>query len=103
MTEAEHDSWLVPLASSPEAVTLVCVPGAGARPGVFSLLAKALDGVNVLAVQLPGHGRRIREQPLTSADDVIAGLAPAVAKAIAQPSKLVIFGHSMGSVVALEL
>jgi surfactin synthase thioesterase subunit len=105
MSEADEDAWLVPLATAPGGMTLVCVPGAGARPGVFGPLAKALDGINVFAGQLPGHGRRIREQPLTSAKEVIAGLAPAVARAVARAGngKLVVFGHSMGAVVALDL
>lgn len=105
MSEAEEDAWLVPLAAAPGGMTLVCVPGAGARPGVFGSLAKALGGLNVFAVQLPGHGQRIREQPLTSVKEVIAGLAPVVAKAVSKvgDEKLVVFGHSMGAVVALEL
>lgn len=97
----EESAWLVPLTAAPGAVTLVCAPYAGARPGVFGPLAKAFGDVNVLAVQLPGHGRRMRERPLTRVADIIAGLAPAVARAVT--GKFVLFGHSMGALVALEL
>ena len=100
MTGVE-DSWLVSLASSPGAVTLVCLPYAGARPGVFLPLARAFSDLNVLAVQLPGHGRRIRERPLTSMAEIVAGLAPVVSRAV--QGKFVLFGHSMGALVGVEL
>ncbi|MGH3380710.1 MAG: thioesterase II family protein [Actinoallomurus sp.] len=100
MTGVE-DSWFVPLASSPGAVTLVCLPYAGARPGVFLPLARAFSEVNVLAVQLPGHGRRIRERPLTSMVEIVEGLVPAVTRAV--QGKFVLFGHSMGALVGVEL
>src|SRR3954469_9101046 len=100
MTGVEEGPWLVPLATSPGAVTLVCVPYAGGRPGIFAPLARAFADVNVLAVQLPGHGQRIRERPLTSMDDVIRGLVPAVTHAV--QGKFVLFGHSMGALVGLE-
>jgi surfactin synthase thioesterase subunit len=100
MTGVE-DSWLVPLATSPGAVTLVCLPYAGARPGVFLPLSRALSDLNVVAAQLPGHGRRIREQPLTSMAEIVAGLAPVVSKAV--QGKFVLLGHSMGALVGVEL
>jgi hypothetical protein len=73
---------LFPLATSPGAVTLVCVPYAGARPEVFIPLARAFADLNVLAVQLPGHGQRMRERPLTSMAEIVEGLAPALNKAV---------------------
>ena len=101
MTGTGDDPWLVPLAASSGAVTLVCLPYAGGRPGVFAPLARAFGDLNVLGVQLPGHGMRIRERPLTAMDEIIAGLLPAVSKAVT--GKFVLFGHSMGALVALEL
>jgi surfactin synthase thioesterase subunit len=91
----------VPLAVSPGAVTVVCVPYAGGRSGVFAPLARALGDLNVLAVELPGHGQRVRERPLTSMADVVAGLAPAVSQGVS--GKFVLLGASMGAVVALAL
>src|SRR4051794_37361021 len=95
------DEWLVRLARSSGALTLVCVPYAGARPGGFVPLARELDGVDVVAAQLPGHGRRLRETPLTSIADIVQGLAAAVEKSIDGP--YVVLGHSMGGLVGVEL
>lgn len=94
-------AWLVPLVKVPEAVTLVCVPYAGGRPGVFGALARGLSGVDVLAVQLPGHGQRMLEEPLSSVSEIVRGLAPAVSRAVSDG--FVLLGHSMGALVALEL
>lgn len=101
MTGVGEDPWLMRLATSPGAVTLVCIPYAGARPGVFTPLARAFPDLNVLAVQLPGHGKRIRERPFTSMAEVVDGLAPAVSKAV--DGKFVLLGHSMGALVGLAL
>jgi medium-chain acyl-[acyl-carrier-protein] hydrolase len=101
MTEVGEDPWLVPLAGSQGAVTLVCVPYAGARPGVFVPLARALSGVSVVAAQLPGHGMRLREVPLTSVVEVARGLADAVKVSVKGP--YVVLGHSMGGLVGIEL
>ncbi|MDN3354618.1 alpha/beta fold hydrolase [Actinomadura sp. DC4] len=95
------DEWLVPLARSSGALTLVCVPYAGGRPGVFVPLARGLDGVDVLAVQLPGHGARLREKPLTSVAAIVPGLAAAVAEQVRGP--YIVLGHSMGGLVGVEL
>lgn len=93
--------WLVPLGASDGAVTLVCLPYAGGRPGVFGPLARALDGVRVLGAQLPGHGTRLQEAPLASVPDIVDGLAKAVADAVRPP--YVVMGHSMGGLVGVEL
>lgn len=47
----------------PGTVALVCVPYAGGRPGVLVPLARAFGDLNVLTVQLLGHGSRVRERP----------------------------------------
>ena len=68
---------------------------------MFVPLARALTGVNVVAAQLPGHGRRLRETPLTSVTEIAEGLAGAVAASVRGP--YVVLGHSMGGLVGVEL
>ncbi len=97
----EDDPWLVRLRSSPGAVALVCVPYAGGMPGVFAAMARGLPGVDVFVAQLPGHGRRIRERPLTSIEEIVEGLSASVARVVDGPC--VVLGHSMGGLVGIEL
>ncbi|HEY7239969.1 MAG TPA: alpha/beta hydrolase [Burkholderiales bacterium] len=88
-------------AVDPKKPTLVFVHGAGLDHSVFGLQSRyfGYHGRNVLALDLPGHGRS-DGPPLPSiaamADWVVAVLD---AQGIASAS---IVGHSMGALVALE-
>jgi medium-chain acyl-[acyl-carrier-protein] hydrolase len=55
----------------------------------------------LLAVELPGRGGRIAEQPLESMADITQGLMEAIKPMLNTPFAL--FGHSMGGLIAFEL
>jgi pimeloyl-ACP methyl ester carboxylesterase len=80
---------------------LVLLPGLGATAEVFAgverVLADSWPGGS-LAVDLPGHGRSDWEPPYT-----FARHARAVRSLLPHDRALVLLGHSMGGVVALEL
>jgi pimeloyl-ACP methyl ester carboxylesterase len=81
--------------------TVVLIHGAGMDHSVFALQARALahHGRNVLALDLPGHGRS--EGPTL---DSVAAIADWVLRAAAScgVERLRLAGHSMGALVALE-
>ncbi|MEU8932006.1 alpha/beta fold hydrolase [Streptomyces sp. NPDC048409] len=80
---------------------LVCVPYAGGSSAVFRSWADGLaPGVEVLGVDLPGHGRRFSEPPLTRMDEIATALADDVQSVRSGPLHL--FGHSLGGLVAYE-
>jgi pimeloyl-ACP methyl ester carboxylesterase len=85
----------------PDLPALILLHGAGMDHTIFALQARALahHGRNVLALDLPGHGRS--EGP---ALDSIEALADWVLRAAAALGidRFRIAGHSMGSLVALE-
>jgi len=83
---------------------LLCVPFAGAGPSFFHpWRALAAGRWRVVPVELPGRERRILETPYrnvveaakNSVDEVVASLGPA--------ARTVLFGHSLGAVLAYEL
>jgi pimeloyl-ACP methyl ester carboxylesterase len=80
---------------------VVLVHGAGMDHSVFALQARALahHGRNVLALDLPGHGRS--EGP---ALDSVAAMAEWVLRATSAcgMERFRVAGHSMGALVALE-
>ncbi|MFI2378290.1 thioesterase II family protein [Streptomyces sp. NPDC018964] len=82
-------------------MTLVCCPYAGAAPTAFLPLARTLAAdrlpVTVVAAQLPGRGRRVREPFAPSLHALAGPLAAAVAHL---PGPLVLYGHSMGALLA---
>jgi pimeloyl-ACP methyl ester carboxylesterase len=79
----------------------VLVHGAGLDHSVWALQSRwlAFHGFNVLAVDLPGHGRS-EGPPLPSIGALATWLTLVINAADAQ--RAVLIGHSMGSLVALE-
>jgi surfactin synthase thioesterase subunit len=86
-------------ASAP--IRLLCLPHAGGGASTFRRWGEALAGVDVWAVQFPGHGARFRERPLTLVSEMVAELTDALRSDLDTPFAL--FGHSMGALVAFEL
>lgn len=84
------------------AVRLLCLPPAGGAAHLYRRWPTLLpDDIGVLAVELPGHGSRMREAPCTELAELVDGLAAEVEQQLDRP--LVVFGHSMGAAVGYEL
>lgn len=110
MYQVETDSWLVPVGDGARgAATLLCMPYAGAGAQAFRPLAAALPGIRVIAVELPGRGRRVREPAATSLGPLADAIAEAVLDSVADagPERVtdscLVYGHSMGALLAFEL
>jgi surfactin synthase thioesterase subunit len=92
--------FLVREAAAPARVQLVCFPHAGAGPSVFRDWPHLLDQVTVMSACLPGRELRFGEAPLrrlAPSVDLLAGaLRPMVDR------ELVLFGHSLGALLAYE-
>jgi pimeloyl-ACP methyl ester carboxylesterase len=88
-------------ALDPAKPTVVFVHGAGLDHSVFGLQSRyfGYHGRNVLAVDLPAHGRS-EGPPLATVGDMADWLARLLDAA--RLGKAAIVGHSMGSLVALE-
>lgn len=95
-----ESGWLVG-ARRPGRPVLVCLPHAGGSASTYAGWAARLPDVDVLAVELPGHGRRRDEVPVGSMDAVVNSLTSELSPLTA--SECVLFGHSMGALVAFAL
>jgi medium-chain acyl-[acyl-carrier-protein] hydrolase len=81
---------------------LFCVPYVGGSAMKFRTWPQDLpDSVEVCAVELPGHGRRIKETPISHLGSLVEALANAIMPFLDRPYAL--FGHSLGSLVSYEL
>ncbi|BCJ50208.1 thioesterase [Actinoplanes sp. NBRC 14428] len=81
---------------------LVCLAGAGGSVAVYHPWAAALaPDVEVCAVLPPGRGTRWREQPMTRMAPLVDALSAALCDGGRVP--LVLFGHSLGGLIAYEV
>jgi medium-chain acyl-[acyl-carrier-protein] hydrolase len=101
--KAEGGSWLYrPAHRSVSRARLFCFPHAGVGSSVFRLWSTDLPPeVDLLAIQLPGRTARFSEPSISN----LSILADAIVKEIAPYLDLpfVLFGHSMGAVLAAEV
>jgi pyochelin biosynthesis protein PchC len=102
MNRMREPGWIRTLAATRgPVVRLVCFPHSGSSATAFRDWADALPpGVELVAVQYPGRGDRFGEELV---GDVAAMAGRAVSELLQLPSSdQVLFGHSLGAVVAYE-
>lgn len=81
-----------------------CVPFAGAGASFFRpWLPLAGETIDLTAVQLPGREDRYAEEPCRDVTQAVDGLLPDVLDRAATASRVALFGHSLGAVLAYEL
>jgi surfactin synthase thioesterase subunit len=102
MLRTRRDHCLRTLAQAPApTVRLVCLPHSGGTAAAYSAWAAGLPPtVELLAAQYPGHGDRFGE-PL-SADVRALGSELSSELLRLRPLPTVLFGHSLGALVAYE-
>jgi medium-chain acyl-[acyl-carrier-protein] hydrolase len=84
------------------AARLFCFPFAGGGAQSFSQWPEQLpENVELCAVQLPGRETRLREPPIADAHALVRAMVPALAPRMREP--FILFGHSMGAILAFEL
>ncbi|MGW5701368.1 thioesterase II family protein [Amycolatopsis japonica] len=80
--------------------SLVCLPFGGSGAAFFHpWSAFAADGLEVVPMRLPGRERLIDEEPYRSVHDAVDAFVGDLGEA----SDVVLFGHSVGAVLAYEL
>lgn len=83
---------------------MICLPHAGAAAAVYRPWRAALAGtVDVVPIELPGRGARRREPACTTLDALVDAVRGPVAEATPEGGGHVLYGHSLGSLVACEL
>jgi medium-chain acyl-[acyl-carrier-protein] hydrolase len=81
---------------------LFCLPFAGGSAAAYrAWTADGIPGIQAVAVQLPGRGTRLLEEPYRRIEPLTRALADAFAPLVTEPYAL--FGHSMGALIGFEL
>ncbi|MDQ3280872.1 MAG: alpha/beta fold hydrolase [Acidobacteriota bacterium] len=96
--------WLnVPIERPDASARLLCIPYAGGGASAYRGWARFVPPeVELCAVQPPGRENRFTEPPLRTIREIADGIADALA-CEADDRPLIVFGHSMGALVAFEL
>lgn len=95
--------WLPPRRKNLNAsVRLLCFPYAGGNESAYRHWQQKLpESIEVLPVQLPGRGSRIKEPPYAELRPLVDAASEALAGELEMP--VAFFGHSMGALIAFEL
>ena len=92
--------WLSRRRAHPRpAVRLYCFPHSGGAAGEYLRWADHLPDIEVTGVNLPGRGARFDEQPYTD----LRQLVDALVDEVGFDPPFVLFGHSLGALVAYEV
>lgn len=97
-------SWIISHSRGLEPIRLrlFCFPYAGGSAHIFDAWPGLLpSSLEVVAVQLPGRGKRFAERPYVRLASLVTDLQWAIAPLLDRP--FAIFGHSMGALLAFEL
>lgn len=102
MSFMKTSTWFVRPVKRPQAkINLFCVPYAGGNARIFQSWPEYLPGfVELVAIELPGRGRRIQEPAFDSMIALVRELSSALYSQIDKP--YIVIGHSMGSRIALN-
>lgn len=98
-----QDAWICARRAGPDPkLRLFCLPYAGGGTAVFHAWTDHLpNAVDVCPIALPGRESRIRETAFDRLAPLIEALSAAIHPFLDKP--FVLFGHSMGALIAFEL
>lgn len=81
---------------------LFCLPYAGGSALIFRKWADLLPPfIEVFAIEIPGRGTRMLQQPFTSLRALVDAIEPVLGNYLDKP--FAFFGHSMGATISFEL
>ncbi|UQZ35480.1 thioesterase [Paenibacillus sp. PK3_47] len=85
-------------------IKLFTLPCAGSSAAMlYRSWMGAIDSVEVIPLELPGRGRRFNEDLLSSIPQMVDDLERQIQAYLRPGEEYVLFGHSMGSLLAYEL
>lgn len=82
---------------------LLCFPYAGGSSIKFLSWKKYLDGIEVVAVDPPGRGRRMGEPLCQTIEEMVDDVKKQVVDLVQPKEEYAVYGHSMGTLLVYEL
>lgn len=82
---------------------LFCIPYSGGSAEVYRKWSKALySDIQLIPVELPGHGKRIFEPLQDDLNTIVEDIAATIVSHVDSNDNYAIYGHSLGSLVTFE-
>jgi surfactin synthase thioesterase subunit len=100
--DSMHESDRHRAARQITSVPVLCFPPAGAGASFYHRWRGSSPWLEFVPVELPGRERRFAEMPHTDLEDLVAQLAAELDDRAGDASRLVVFGHSFGAILAYE-
>eukprot|EP00878_Enallax_costatus_P021992 GHUV01023314.1.p1 GENE.GHUV01023314.1~~GHUV01023314.1.p1 ORF type:complete len:203 (+),score=34.45 GHUV01023314.1:785-1393(+) len=98
--------WFIPkrvVETNSDAIKLFCLPQAGMGAWAYQSWSERLaPQIQVLPIELPGHGSRMREPRVTDLCQLSCQIADVICSSTSSGS-YALFGHSMGAWIAWEV
>jgi medium-chain acyl-[acyl-carrier-protein] hydrolase len=83
---------------------LFCFPYAGGSTTVYMKWLKKLNrDISLIPIELPGRGKRFKEQYCNSFDEAVEDTCKQVCSQLGDKDRFILYGHSMGSLLAYEV
>nr|WP_090889481.1 thioesterase domain-containing protein [Evansella caseinilytica] len=83
-------------------IKMFCLPYGGGSASVYLKWTKLTKSLEIIPVELAGRGSRIQDPQYTHIDEAVEDVCGYIMKH-SDDSRFVIFGHSLGSLIAYEL
>ena len=84
-------------------VKLFCIPYAGGSASIYLRWKKYFkEQVEIYPIELAGRGKRFDERPYTNVEEILNDIYASIKDKI-NDGQYMIFGHSMGAILAYEL
>lgn len=97
----QENKWLISRENEDALLNLFCFPYAGGNAAVYKSWIKFLPkSINLIAIELPGHGTRLSEKPMENFKEIMDNITKAALPFLSKP--YIVFGHSMGAILAFE-
>ncbi len=101
MNNNSPSNWLLGAPSSHPSGRVFCFAHAGGSADSFMTWREQLPpSIDLAAVQYPGRGRRIDDEPIQEIDEIVEKVTEALMPLTDVP--YVLFGHSLGALLAFE-
>ena len=101
MGSPSKEEWFSSEGGGASSARLFCFPYAGGSSGIYRGWSELFPNMEICVARLPGREARFKEPAMRTNEEVVRAMSSAIRPLLDRP--FVLFGHSMGALLAFEL